>query len=70
MLTVQEVIEIYARDGVDVSEKEAAEDLARALSDKPDYFKLVRRIEGYAKQHALESYASGREAAEFETNYQ
>jgi hypothetical protein len=69
MLQAAEVVEIYAQYNVDVSEKEANADIAWAMQDAPSYDALVKRIHGYAKQQALESYASGKEAAEFEENY-
>jgi hypothetical protein len=70
MLTIQEIIEIYASENVTVTEAEAAKDLAHAMSDTPSYATLVRRINGYANQAALETNADACEAAEFETNYQ
>ena len=68
-MTIQEIIAVYAEYGVDISEKEAAEDLKHATGDNPGEEKLVNRIHGYAKQEALEQFASGYEAEEFESNY-
>jgi hypothetical protein len=69
-MTIQEIIEIYALYGIVVSDAEAAADLKHATGDTPDEQKLENRIHGYAKQVALEQYAEGREAEEFESNYQ
>ena len=70
MIDNQQVIDAYAREGIEISESEAAQDIAYALQDNPDYFTLIRRIEGYAAQRAQEQYAEGREAAEHQTNYE
>jgi hypothetical protein len=66
----QQVIDIYAREGIEISEQEAAQDIAHAMQDNPDYFKMVNRIEGYAKQRAQEEYADACEAREHQANYE
>ena len=68
-MTIHEIIAIYAEYGIEVTEQEAAEDLKHATGDNPGEEKLLNRIHGYAKQEALEQFASGCEAKEFELNY-
>ena len=69
MLTTNEVIEIFARENLTITEAEAAEDIKHAMGDNPTYAKLVSRIEGYAAERAMCERAEAQEAAEFETNY-
>ena len=70
MITVSEVIEIYATYNYEVTEKEAEEDIKHALGDNPTYSKFVTRIHGYAQQMSLERRCDAAEADEFQSHYE
>lgn len=69
MISIQEIIKIYAEHGLDVSETEADADLTHAMSDHPTYECLLTRIRGYAQEQARCDAADGRAAEEHEENY-
>lgn len=69
MLTVEQVIAIYANYEVEISAKDAAEDIEQALGDNPTRIKFVNRINGYAAQVALEQRCDAAEAREFQSHY-
>ena len=62
MLTVSDVIEIYALQGIELSENHAREDIAHVQSFNVGYDKAVRYIEGYAQQEAFERQGDAHES--------
>lgn len=66
MLDVNDVIEIYQSHGVEISEADAAEELAHASSDGADYSTIVFRINCYAREESRIREADAGDFEEYE----
>ena len=69
-MDLYQIIAVYAEFGIDITMKEAVEDLVHAKGGNADETTIEKRIRGYAQQEARERQADCREAMEFQSNYE